>query len=810
MSKKKKDVKGTMVDFSRVAKTLEEVNIDEYMRKSFLNYAFTVIESRSLPDARDGLKPVHRRILYTMKNSGYTFDKKHVKSSRIVGEVMGKLHPHGDSAIYGALVGLQQPFNMSVPLVDGYGNFGMATGDGPAAPRYTESRLSREAILLLEELDEDSVDMVPNYDGTETEPDVLPAMFPNLLINGSYGIAVGLACNLPPHNPTEVINGVRHLLKNPDATLNRIMKFVPAPDFPTGAEIIGADMVKEAYETGRGTFRMRARYFVEPQARGKSTIVFYEFPFSVSVEKCIMDAKNAIESGKLQGIADIVDVTDRNNGIRLHVETKMGVNPAAIVEELFSNTSLQSSFGVNNTVIDDVGNPVTVGLLRLMEIFISHRKTVVTRRTKSELKKKSKRLNQVEGLLKVMLDIDAAIAIIRKSADISTAQKKLMTKFKLDEEQAIYVLNLQLRRLTRMDEHALRDEKDAVEKEIERLTVILSTPEALIEVIDAELLAARKVLHRDRNSVVVDGTLAEFVADSKEQVKTAKVEATKDEPCLIHVHASGKVSRTPINRERMRGRANIDPIVATIPAMTRGRFVAVTNLGNGFRLDAALIHEGESVTAKSIGLELARGERVVALSKNSTEKGETGVALGTALGVIKISRTDFPTTLDEFPVINLAEGDEVLGGAWIDSPDDINFVFITEEGLLARFEATKVRPQGSKGGGMSGIKIPDGKKAIAFAAVTASKDAETTVVTYSGSTIKVSTLDTVLVKGRGIAGQRFHTYRKGEAPKLVFAAVAADQVVVDSKGSPVPLPALAKPNGTGTPTSAVPAFSGTL
>ena len=381
-----------------------DVDVSSEMESSFLEYAVSVIHSRALPDARDGLKPVQRRIVYQMGDMGLRPERGHVKSSRIVGDVMGKLHPHGDSAIYDALVRLSQSFIMRVPLVDGHGNFG-SLDDGPAAPRYTEARLTTASMHMIAGLDEDVVDFVPNYDNTLTQPEVLPSAFPNLLINGASGIAVGMATNMAPHNPGEVIAACAHLIRNPEAGLSELMRFIPGPDLPTGGRIIGLDGVREAYETGRGTFRTRATVSVENISARRKGIVVTELPYLVGPEKVVSKVKDAVGAKKLSGIASIDDYSDRKNGMRLVIGIKNGFNPEAVLAELYRQTPLEESFSINNVCLVD-GQPRTLGLRELLMVYLSHRIDVVRRRTIFQLRKAKDRLHLVEGLLIAILDID--------------------------------------------------------------------------------------------------------------------------------------------------------------------------------------------------------------------------------------------------------------------------------------------------------------------------------------------------------------------------------------------------------------------
>ena len=479
-----------------------DIDVGDEMRASFLEYAYSVIYSRALPDARDGLKPVQRRILYTMNDNGLRPDRGHIKSARVVGEVMGRLHPHGDGAIYDALVRLAQPWAMRLPMVDGHGNFGSPGGDDPpAAMRYTECRMAPAAVAMTASIDEDTVDFKPNYDSRELEPTVLPAAIPNLVVNGTTGIAVGMATNMAPHNLVEVVQALRHLITHPDADLDSLMRFIPGPDLPTGGKIVGLDGIKDAYETGRGSFRMRATARVETIGRRKG-IVVTELPYAVGIEKVVERIKVLVQSKKLQGIADIKDLTDMANGTRLVVEVKNGFHPEAILEQLYRQTPMEESFGINNVCLVD-GQPRTLGLKELLEVFLEHRYTVVRRRSQFRRDKKAERLHLVDGLLIALVDIDEVIQVIRTSDDSGAAKERLISVFDLSDAQATYILDMQLRRLTRFSRIELEKEQETLRREIEELEAILGDEALLRRVVSDELAEVAKTYGTPRRTVLL-------------------------------------------------------------------------------------------------------------------------------------------------------------------------------------------------------------------------------------------------------------------------------------------------------------------
>ena len=467
-----------------------DIDVSTEMSESFLEYAYSVIYSRALPDARDGLKPVQRRILHQMSEMGLRPDKGHVKCARAVGEVMGKLHPHGDSAIYDAMVRMAQSFSMRLPLIDGHGNFGSLDA-GPAAMRYTESRLAAAAMAMVDESDEDTVDFGSNYDGQIQEPQVLPAAFPNLLVNGATGIAVGMATNMAPHNLGEVIAATKHLIKNPKATLKALMKFVPAPDFPTGGEIVGKEGIVDAYEGGRGAFKVRATVAIEKVTARKQGLVITELPYNIGPEKIVEKIADLVKAKKIQWISDIIDLTDGQTGTNVVIELKNGFEPEEVLEKLFKLTPMEDAFAINAVALVK-GKPQTLGLKELLQVFIDHRIEVVRRRSQYRKAKAEDRLSLVDGLLKAIIDIDKVIKIIRGSDDAAAAKEKLIKDFKLNDEQATYILDMPLRRLTKMSKLELETESKELKAIIAALVKLLKDENAIRVQVADELTAVSK------------------------------------------------------------------------------------------------------------------------------------------------------------------------------------------------------------------------------------------------------------------------------------------------------------------------------
>ncbi|MFJ7218665.1 DNA topoisomerase (ATP-hydrolyzing) subunit A [Amycolatopsis sp. NPDC098790] len=767
---------------------------------SYLEYAYSVIHSRALPDARDGLKPVHRRILYSMNENGYRPTHAYVKSSRVVGDVMGKYHPHGDVAIYDAMVRLAQDFSLNVPLIDGHGNFG-SPDDGPAASRYTEARMSPEAMQLVGELGEDTVDFRPNYDGSLEEPSVLPAAFPNLLVNGTSGIAVGMATNMIPHNLGEVVAAARWLITHPSATLDKLMEFVPGPDLPTGGSLLGLDEVRRAYETGRGVVRMRANCETGPLegSRGRQAITVTELPYGVGPEKVIEKITDEVNKSKrLTGIADVKDLTDRENGTRLVIECKVGVNPQALLADLYRLTPLEQSFGINNLVLVD-GQPQTLGLKELLEVFLRHRYEVVTRRTKYRRRKREERLHLVDGLLIALLNIDKVIKLIRESENAQAAKDGLMTRFKLSEIQATYILDTPLRRLTKYDRLELESEQERLREEIAELSKILDDESVLKKLVSAELAKIAKDFPTERRTSLIDGDLKEVLAASK---PSGPLEVA-DDPCQVILSATGLVARTAAESEestetrRRNGRVKHDAVSAVVHTTARGQILLVTSRGRAFKTDvlplpvlpeqAGTVSLRGGMAAREL-VPLEKGETVVGIAPLGEQAaGSPGLALGTRAGVVKVCSPEWPVRSDEFEVISLKDGDEVVGATWLTDGTE-TLAFVSSEAALLKYAASLVRPQGLKGGGMAGMNVGAGS-VVFFGAVRTDDDehGEPLVITSTGQSVKVTPFSEYPAKGRATGGVRAQRFLKGETA-LRVAWIGPRPAGAAKNGDPVELP----------------------
>ena len=759
-----------------VKENIVETPLNEEMSKSFLEYAYSVIYARALPDARDGLKPVQRRIIYQMGQMNLNPDRPYMKSARVVGEVMGKLHPHGDSAIYEAMVRLAQPFAMRLPLVDGHGNFG-SLDDGPAASRYTEARMAPAALGMNADIAEDTVDFTPNYDNKLQEPTVLPAAIPNLLVNGGSGIAVGMATNMATHNLGEVVAAAKHLMRHPDATLEELMRYVPGPDWPGGGVIVGRKGIREAYETGRGALTTRSVTHIENVTARKKAIVVTELPFMVGPERVLERISEGVKNRKLEGISGAIDLTDRHNGTRLVIEIKTGFDPNAVLAQLFKHTPLQDNFTINNVALVN-GRPHTMGLKEMLQVWVDHRRVVIRRRSEFRRKKALERLHLVEGLLLAMVDIDEVIQVIRSSDDAEAAKTKLIAVFDLDEIQAQYILDLRLRRLTKMSRIELEAERDDLKRRIEELERILASDEALDGVVIDEMDDAVAKYGTPRRTVLLDedeegnltpvvahgddgvsanamaaaraaATVSSAAADVAAAAKAAKKAGDEnaaasalqidDEPCAVMLSATGLIARTSEdaverweNRSASDGRAKDDQIVSMFRTSTRSSYGLVTSAG---RLVLAHVVELPKVSADGplsvtggvkaeelLGMtentDPIRGERVIAAidMPSTDDDGQlVPLALGTRNGVVKRWNRESPTTMDSWSVIDLKDDDEVLAAA--EARDEDRLVFVSTDSSLLTFEAKNVRPQGRTAGGMAGIRLAEGCSVAAFAVV---------------------------------------------------------------------------------------------
>ncbi|MBA2614714.1 MAG: DNA gyrase subunit A [Actinobacteria bacterium] len=768
---------------------IEPRELEQEMRSSYLDYAMSVIVGRALPDVRDGLKPVHRRVLYGMNEAGMQPNRPYKKCARIVGDVMGSFHPHGDQAIYDTLVRLAQPFSMRYPLVDGQGNFGSLDDDPAAAMRYTECRLARLATEMLRDIDADTVDFVPNYDESRREPTVLPSRFPNLLVNGSSGIAVGMATNMPPHHLGEVVDGIVAMIDDPTLDVERLTRHVKGPDFPTGGIIVGRSGIKDAYRSGRGRIVVRARAHIEELRGGKSAVVVTELPYGVKkggdtgVIKKIADL---VQDKVLTEISDLADHSDKS-GMRIQIELKREAIPQVALNKLFKHTGLQTAFGYNAVaLVENV--PKTLSLVELVRHYLEYQREVVTRRSKYELRKAEERAHVLQGYLIALDNLDAVIALIRGSADTEAAREGLMERFELSEIQAQAILDLRLARLTGLARKEIEDEYADLQERIGELRAILGDPARIDSVIREELLEIKSIYARS------DERRTEIVA-AEEELELEDLIAEED--MVVAITSSGYVKRLPVTtyREQRRGGIGVmgmdlkeeDYIEHLVVASTHDYLLWFTSAGKVYRLK---VHELPLGSRQSKGralvnlLPLAQGETVRALIATRDFGEAEYLVMATRKGVVKKTKfADYNTPLkaDGIIAIRLREGDELVGVLHASGDDDV--LLVSRKGQAVRFHESQTRPMGRATEGVRGMALRKGDEVIA--ADIARNDAELLVVTENGFG-KRTRLDEYVTKGRGIYGVK--TVQLTEARgQLAGALVVRDghQVMLMSNGGTV-------------------------
>ncbi|MFB6113097.1 MAG: DNA gyrase subunit A [Halodesulfurarchaeum sp.] len=714
-----------------IAERVETVRVEEEMEQSYIDYAMSVIAGRALPDVRDGLKPVHRRILYAMHEAGITSGSSHRKSSSIVGDTMGDYHPHGDSAIYDALVRMAQDFSMRAPLVDGQGNFGSVDGDPPAAMRYTEARMAPIAEELLEDIGKDTVDFEPNYDDRLEEPTVLPAAFPNLLVNGSSGIAVGMSTNVPPHNLGEVIDATIHLVDNPDCSITDLMDFVEGPDFPTGATIVGRGPIRKAYETGRGRLTVRADYHTEEQDRGGDRIVITELPYQQNKSKLVERIADMVNEGDLEGVRDLRDESDRD-GIRVVIDLKRKAN-TDVVENRLLESALERTFGIINLALVD-GQPEILSLKELLEHYLEHRKEVVTRRSEYELAEAEDREHILDGRLRALDNIDAVVDLIQNSPDRDAAKDRLQEHFEFSPEQADHIVRMQLGSLTSLEREEIETEYAEVQERIERLETILSDEDELLSVIKSELREIREEYADERRT--------DIVADDGD---VTDLDLIPDEDVLITRSADNYVKRVPMDTfsPQHRGGKGIigadlkegDTIASAFTARTHDDLLCFTDAGQVYKLKAFQVPE-MSRTARGTSavnlLDLDDEESITAIvATRDFEAGEF-LTMATRNGYIKRTPVeDFENIFSTGIIaVTLEEDDRLVDVEVTDG--DSNIVLGTRDGMAIRFDEDDVRPMGRKARGVHGIDLEGDDRVAGVTAVWEADDRDLLTVTERG------------------------------------------------------------------------------
>ncbi|MFR9278641.1 MAG: DNA gyrase subunit A [Ezakiella coagulans] len=762
-------------------KNVIDVKVEKEMKKSYLEYAMSVIVARALPDVRDGLKPVHRRILYSMEELGVTNDKPYRKSARVVGDVLGKYHPHSDTAVYDAMVRLAQDFNTRYLLVDGHGNFGSVDGDGAAAMRYTEVRMTKLTHEMIRDIEKETVDFSPNFDESLKEPNVLPSRFPNLLVNGSSGIAVGMATNLPPHNLTEVIDGLDYMIDNPDCSLEDLMQFIKGPDFPTGATIMGKGGIKDAYSTGRGLITLRAKAEIETTSRGRNRIVVKEIPYQVNKAKLIQKIAELVRNKEIDGITDIRDESDRQ-GMRIVIELRKDANPKVTLNLLYKRTQMQTTFGVINLALVD-GEPKTLTLKELMYYYLEHQKEIVTRRTIFDLKKAEARAHIVEGLLKALDYIDEIIKLIRGSKDDAEAREGLMNRFEFTEIQANAILSMQLRRLTGLEKDKLTAEYEDLIKRINRFNEILSSERLLMSIIKEELNEIKEKYGDERRTDIV---LNEGEIDVLNLIA--------DESVVITITERGYIKRVNENTYKAQKRGgkgvkglttNVEDVVNDLYTLTtHDEVYFFTNLGKVYSLRAYEIPESGR-TAKGTAivnlLQISGGERItqiIPIKKNEERQFMTFV---TKNGIIKKTELSQYENIRQSGLIaiNLDEDDDLISVYLTNEEDE--FISTTKNGKAIRINGKDVRPTGRSTRGVKLITLEDGDSVVSSQVV--GKGAKLLTITEKGYG-KMTSEEEYTVQSRG--GKGILTHRINEKTgALVTALVVYDEkdlLLISSSG----------------------------
>lgn len=698
-----------------------QVDIKQEMKKCYIDYAMSVIVGRALPDVRDGLKPVHRRILYSMHELGITPDKGHRKCARIVGDVLGKYHPHGDTAVYDALVRMAQDFSIRYPLVDGHGNFGSVDGDGAAAMRYTEARMSKITLELLREINKNTVDFVPNFDGEEQEPLVLPSRFPNLLVSGSSGIAVGMATNIPPHNLGEVINGINILIDNPEATVLDLMTEIKGPDFPTAGIILGTSGIREAYETGRGKILVRAKAIIEEE-KGRQKIIVTELPYQVNKAKLVENIADLVRDKKIEGISDLRDESDRE-GMRVVIEIKKDANANVILNQLYKHTTLQTTFGAIMIALVD-NEPQTLNLKQILIHYLDHQKEVIRRRTQFDLDKALARAHILEGLRIALDHIDEVIALIRSSRTTEAARTGLMEKFGLSEKQAQAILDMRLQRLTGLERQKIEDEYNELMKDINYYREILANESLVLKIIRDEL-AEIKAKYSDERRTAIERNDSEI--DIEDLIQEQEVVIT-----LTHAGYVKRIAADTYTAQKRGGRGiqamttkEDDFVEHIFITSTHNNLLFFTNLGRAYKLKGyELPDAGRSAKGTNLVnlLPLNPGEKIQAVMPVKEFAEGSYLVMATKEGIIK------KTDLTEFSsirknglmAINLRDGDELIGVKMTDGQSEI--LIVTENGYSMRFNETDVRPMGRTATGVKAITLRESDRAVSMNVVAENED----------------------------------------------------------------------------------------
>jgi DNA gyrase subunit A len=760
------------------------INIEDEMQASYIDYSMSVIVMRALPDVRDGLKPVHRRIIYAMHDEGLVHNKAHSKCAGVVGEVLKKYHPHGDSSVYDALVRLAQEWNQRYPLIDGQGNFGSVDGDAAAAYRYTESRLSSIAEMLLTDIDKNTVDFMPNFDGRYSEPTVLPAAYPNLLVNGSAGIAVGMATNIPPHNLREVIGALTCLIDNPQCTLPDLMKHVPGPDFPTGGYIYGRAGIREAYETGRGKIQLRARVNTEQLKQGRQALIVSEIPYQVNKASLISDIASLAREKRLEGISDIRDESDQS-GMRIVIELKKDTMPQVLINQLYKLTQMQVTFGIILLALDG-GRPRYLSLKRILNAYLEHRRDVVVRRTRFDLDKARKRIHIVEGLLKAVSNIDEVIKIIRSSAATEEARTRLMSRFGLTTEQTQAILDMPLRRLTGLEIEKLEAEHRELVTIIEDLASILASPQKVTTIIRKELVALRDKYGDDRVTEIVE-------SEGELTVEDLIVE----ERMVITVTHQGYIKRTPTTqyraqRRKGQGIQGMDPkegdwVEHLFVGTTHNYIMFFTNTGKAYWLKVyELPQAGRASRGRPIInlLTLEPGEQIQAMIPIDKFDTDRYLMMCTRQGQIVRNSLDLYSNPRKVGIkaINIADGDELISVRLTNGTQEI--VIATHLGMAVRFKEDDVRPMGRFVGGVRGITLGDDDYVVGMISLRPTATIMTVCQNGFGKRSEVEDYRLTKRGGKGVINIRA-TDRNGPVIAIMDVLETDDLIMISEQGESI-------------------------
>lgn len=754
------------------------VEIDNQMKEAYLDYSMSVIVGRALPDARDGLKPVHRRVLYAMHDRAWRHDRPYVKCAKIVGEVIGNFHPHGDAPVYETLVRMAQDFSMRAPLIDGQGNFGSIDGDNPAAYRYTEARLSKIASELLSDIDKNTVDFRPNFDDTKQEPRVLPAAYPNLLVNGSTGIAVGMATNIPPHNLGEVIEATLALIAKPTISLEELAKYVPAPDFPTGGIIIGGEGLKSAYLTGRGSFRIRARVEIETDKKGRDKIVVTEIPYAVNKKTLLEKIGDLVNNKDIEGISDILDLSDRH-GIRVEIVLRKDVNAQVILNQLYKQTQLQVSYGVNMLALVE-GNPRVLNIKQLLEVYVAHRKEIIVRRTKHDLEAAEKRAHILEGL-KIALDfIDEVIKIIRSSQQVEEARERLMKRFKLTEIQANAILDMRLQKLTSLESKKILEELAELQKQIKDLKDLLKSDDRQYKLMSSELGEVKKAYPSKRKTEVDHSSVETTNFDVRDLIP--------DEQVVISITEDGFIKRTSLDtfrRQRRGGKGvkganlkNEDTVRLVNTASTHDTLLCFSNRGKIFGVKAHEIpeagREGRGKSLKAI-LSLAAEEKITAITSAREFTDQQAIVMISREGILKKSDLSVFASVKKGGIIaiNLRKEDELITVRLVGPKDDI--VIGTKEGSALRTNLAKMRSQGRNASGIIGMRLEKGDQIVGMDVV--QKDTALMVISERGYGKRLA-FNQLPAKGRGGKGMTYIKITDKNGPAITISSVKEDDDII--------------------------------